>query len=142
MMQASRQHKRSSIVVALSLASIQFFKRKITQPPIHLCHSVQAIARYGIFSVHSYRSTVTSSPVHPCHLEGNAVTRDLCRQSTSQQFTSSPLTTPVTSSLPAFLGRQVIFDRKLYREVLLSHEIGRFLCNIYAFITFYHRRKK
>ena len=57
-------------------------------------------------------------------------------------YTTTPLTIPVTSSLPAFLGRQVIFDKKLYREVLLSHEIGRFLCNIYAFITFYHRRKK
>ena len=32
----------------------------------------------------------------------------------------SPFTihgSPVTSSLPAFLGRQVIFDRQLYREV-------------------------
>jgi hypothetical protein len=51
-----------------------------------------------------------------------------------------------SASLPAnhsrHLSLRVIFDRKLYREVFLSYEIGRFLCNIYAFITFYHRRKK
>jgi hypothetical protein len=35
-----------------------------------------------------------------------------------------PLTIPVTSSLPAYLGRQVIFDRKLYREVFWSYEIS------------------
>ena len=36
-------------MISLNVASIQFFKRKMSQPPVCLCHTVQAIARYGIF---------------------------------------------------------------------------------------------
>ena len=45
----------------------------------------------------------------------------LISQNYSLKTICSPLTThgsPVTSDLPAFLGSQVIFDRKLYREVV------------------------
>jgi hypothetical protein len=52
---------------------------------------------------------------------------------------SLPLTThychleAVTSSLPAFLVRQVIFDRKLYREVVWSFTFNRVLDTNFTF---------
>jgi len=45
----------------------------------------------------------------------------------------------VTSSLSAFLGRQVIFDRKLYREVVWSYEINPAFYIIYVLFSFLHR---
>ena len=46
------------------------------------------------------------------------------------------------SRLTTHLSLRVIFDRKLYREVILSYQFSRCLYIIYCLLSFLHRPKK
>ena len=105
----------------------------IASPPV----TTILLHHYTITPVHN--PTLTTHYYTTIRLHHSRLTS---HHSLLNHYTTTPLTTPVTSSLLAFHGRQVIFDRKLYREVVLSYELNPAFYIIYSLFSFLHRPKK
>jgi hypothetical protein len=95
--------------------------------------SIHPATKSGSLSHHSpfHDSRLTISPLTKIHY-----TTILLHHYTNHH---SPLT---ISPLTTHLSLRVIFDRKLYREVVLSQELSRCLYIIYCLLSFLHRPKK
>jgi len=97
-------------MTSLNLASIQFFKRKITQPPVHSHQSTSS-------PVHSYQSTVishqfTSLPV----LDSQLTTKPLHYYTTIRLHQSTIHHSPLTTNSSLRLNRVLDTMALVYRH--------------------------
>jgi len=120
-------------MISLNVASIQFLKRKITQPPFTSQPVYQSTSSQ--LTTHYYTTILTNHYTNqPLTSNNSQLTTHYYTTIRLHHYTNPPLTT--------HLSLRVIFDRKLYREVLLNYGINRCLYNIYVLFLFCIAQKR